>query len=84
MMGTLKQWIHGIAAAFIGGASGAGYAALIAPGTFNFTREGLIKLGQMAALAGIIPVLAYLKQFPTPQSTITVTATVTTTKTGEQ
>ncbi len=67
------QWLHAIIAAFIGGASGAAYAALIAPDTFNFSHAGIIKLSQMALLAGIVPVLAYLKQFPTPQSTITVT-----------
>lgn len=84
-MGSFKQWVHGIAAAFVGGASTAGYTILLAPQTFNFnTKEGLIKLGQAALLGGVVPTLAYLKQFPTPESTITVTASVTTTKTGEQ
>ncbi len=80
---TLRQWVHAIAAAFIGGASGSLSVIIVDPTNFNFTTPGLIKLAKVAFVAGLIPVLAYLKRFPTPSDTITVTASVTTTETKD-
>ncbi len=74
---TWVQWLHAIAAAFIGGAAGTLSVMIVDPTNFNFTEPGLIKTAKIAFVAGLIPVLAYLKKYPTPGDTVTVTATVT-------
>lgn len=78
---TFRQWVHAITAAFIGGASGALSVLIVDPTNFNFTGPGLTRLAKVAFVAGLIPVLAYLKRFPTPSDTVTVTATATLTTT---
>lgn len=68
---TKQQWFHGLAAAFIGGLSGAGEAGLtlllIAPQTFNLgpdVRKTLFTISVFALLSGGKVTLAYLKQSP--------------------
>lgn len=80
---TWKQWLHAIVAAFIGGAAGVLSVMIVDPTNFNFSTPGLIKTAKIAFIAGLIPVLAYLKKYPTPEDTVTVTATLTTTTTKD-
>lgn len=63
---TIKQWIHGIAAAAIGAGATAISAIVIDPAKFNLTLAGMKSLGELAAASAIIAVAAYLKQFPLP------------------
>jgi len=63
---TARTWIHSLLAAAIGGASNAALGALAMPDTFNFTHQGWINLGKVAAMGALIPVLTLLKQSPLP------------------
>jgi hypothetical protein len=64
---TLRMWLHGLAAAAVGGASTAASAALVDSQAFNFTHAGLVALAKVSATAAFIAALAYLKQSPLPQ-----------------
>lgn len=61
-----KLWLHGLAAAAIGGAASALSGALTAPDTFNFTAAGWTKLWHLAVIGSIVPAVLYLKQSPLP------------------
>lgn len=63
-----KKWLHGIGAAFIGGAAAGGVAFVQDPATFNFSEEGWVKLGTVCLVSGVIAAFAYLKQSPVPPS----------------
>lgn len=65
-MKSVRTWLHGLAAAVIGGASTAASAALVDAQTFNFSHAGLIALAKISATASLIAALAYLKQSPLP------------------
>ena len=61
-----EAWLYSLFAGAIGGASSAGLSALVMPGTFNFTHDGLINLVKMVFIGAVIPVLTFLKQSPLP------------------
>ena len=71
---TVRLWLHGLAAAFIGGGSGAvsaGLGALLAdPDHFNPANGGLTRILTVMSstflVSGILSVTAYLKQSPVP------------------
>lgn len=62
---TWEFWIHGLLAAFIGGAATGLAAAIVAPESFNL-HDGLSKLAELATVSGILQAAAYLKQSPLP------------------
>ena len=64
---TVKQWLHGLAAAAIGAASSAVPTMIVDPATFNL-HGGLGKLGEVVLLSALVAVAAYLKQSPLPGS----------------
>jgi hypothetical protein len=66
---TSKAWLHSLAAAAIGGAASALGAVIISPDSFNWATTGFAKLGEVALVGAIVPVLALLKQSPLPTST---------------
>lgn len=73
---STRLWLHGIGAAFIGGAAGAAESALILPAfdpvKFNFGPElkNLILASSIfAVLSGVKLTVAYLKQNPVPEDT---------------
>jgi multisubunit Na+/H+ antiporter MnhB subunit len=66
-------WVHGLGAAFIGGAAGALEAGLVlivmAPDKFNLGKDLVRTLGTVAVfavLSGVKLAAAYLKQSPLP------------------
>ena len=65
MTNTARAWIHGLASAFIGGASTAVSTALIDPDKFNLTT-GLGNLCKAALVSGIVSASFYLKKSPLP------------------
>lgn len=65
MFSNPSVWLHGLISAFITGAVGAFGGVVIAPETFNL-QEGLTKLWQLAAWAGISGAFTYLKTSPLP------------------
>ena len=73
MSESTRVWLHGLAAAFIGGGASAVTAVAaamgVAPDTFNFSSG----FGKMAKLTGLVFLMAgamaafgYLKQSPLP------------------
>jgi hypothetical protein len=58
-------WLHGLISAGVGGSATAISTIIVAPETFNF-KEGLAKLGTVAAVSAIVSVAMYLKQSPLP------------------
>ena len=74
-MGKFKIWVHGLVAAFIGGAAsaiGSGFASMVSdPAHFNL-GAGLGPtfrlMGSAALISGMITAAAYLKQSPVPPS----------------
>lgn len=60
-----KIWLHGLFAAFIGGAATAVSCLVVEPATFNFAA-GLSSTLKVAAVSGLISAAAYLKQSPLP------------------
>jgi hypothetical protein len=66
MQNKLHVWLHGLAAAVIGGVSTAASAAFVDSRAFNFTHAGLIGLAKVSTTGGLIAALAYLKQSPLP------------------
>lgn len=70
---TTKHWLHGLAAAFIGGGSSAvsaGFSAVMMdPTKFNLSTGMLDTLKMMLVtffISGAITAFAYLKQSPIP------------------
>ena len=63
---TVKAWLHSLFAAAIGGSASALGAVIISPDSFNWTTTGWSKLGEVALVGAIVPVLALLKQSPLP------------------
>lgn len=72
-----KTWLHSLLAAAIGGASNAVLGAVAIPDTFNFSHQGWINIGKLAAVGAIVPVLTLLKQSPLPTDVTTTTQTAT-------
>jgi len=65
-MTSFRTWIHGLAAAFIGGAAASITNLIVAPESFNATPEGLRKLGWAILASGVVAAALYLKQSPLP------------------
>ena len=72
-MGSWKAWLHGLAAAFIGGGASAVTAGVtvsaINPTAFNFStqiRPTLVLMGVLFLLNGLMSAFGYLKQSPLP------------------
>ncbi len=63
---NLRTWIHGLVAAFIGGAAASVTNLIVAPESFNMTPEGLKKLGWAVLASGVVAAALYLKQSPLP------------------
>ena len=61
-----RTWLYSLLSAGIGGAANSLGGVIVAPSVFNFTHEGLIKIGQLALFGFAVPVLALLKQSPLP------------------
>lgn len=59
-----KTWLHSLIAAAIGGATSAVTAAYVVPSAFDFSHDGVQKLGKVAAGGALLAVLALLKQSP--------------------
>lgn len=66
-MRRFETWAKGLLAAVIGGSANAVSAVLVAPGTFNFSHDGLIAIAKLAAAGGLINAVMYLKQSPVPK-----------------
>lgn len=75
-----RPWIYSLLSAGIGGAANSLGGVIVAPSVFNFSHDGLIKIGQLALFGFAVPVLALLKQSPLPASSVTTTATMSTTQ----
>jgi hypothetical protein len=80
---NVRLWLHGLSAAFIGGAATSITTILVDPEKFNLTSlSGLQHLAIMVVVAGIVSAAGYLKQSPVPpvisevQQTTTVKTTV--------
>lgn len=63
---NLKTWFKGLGVFVASSLITSLAAANLSPSTFNFSREGLMKLGALAAIIGAKAVLLYLKQSPLP------------------
>jgi len=78
-----QNWLRGLVAAVITGASNGFLAAVVSPETFNTSPDGLKKLGIFIVLSGALGMATYLKQSPVPpleETKVTETIkTVTTT-----
>lgn len=69
MSTTVKVWFHTLAAAAIGGASGALGLIIVSPSSVTWTTAGALVLGKVALIGAVIPVLALLKKSPLPGDT---------------
>lgn len=65
-MGSVAQWIKGLASAAIGAAAGAVPVVIVAPETFNLDT-GLPKLGLVCGVSALLAVANYLKASPLPK-----------------
>ena len=74
-MNAIEKWLYGLFAAAIGAAGGAIPLIIIAPLTFNFSSNGLIKLGEACAGSALIAAGLFLKQNPLPVLSVTVAST---------
>lgn len=63
---TWQHWLKGLVAAAVSGVANSITNVMVAPETFNF-QSGLRKLGESAAVAGILGAALYLKQSPVPK-----------------
>lgn len=71
-----RTWLYSLLSAGIGGAANSLGGVIVAPSVFNFSHEGLVKIGQLALFGFAVPVLALLKQSPLPpESQVTTVAT---------
>lgn len=73
---SLKHWIHGLAAAFIGGVASGVPVCIVDPKTFNI-HEGWKALIEVCLANGIFFAAAYLKQSPLPSDESTTGTTTT-------
>lgn len=62
----LRLWLLGLLHAVVAGASNAAAGALADPAHFNFSPNGLIALGKLAATGALIGLVMYLRQSPLP------------------
>lgn len=67
-MSDWKNWLRGLVAALVGGASNAVTAMWADPTTFNMSPEGLVALGKLAGAGALLAAFMYLKQSPIPKS----------------
>jgi hypothetical protein len=63
---NLKTWFKGLGVFVLSSFITSLAAANLSPSTFNFSRQGLAKLGALALIVGGKAVLLYLKQSPLP------------------
>lgn len=63
----MNIWLHGLAAALIGGAVNSLSVILVDPVEFNFST-GLGKVASLAGAGALIGVIAYLKKSPLPET----------------
>ena len=63
---NLKTWFKGLGVFVLSSFVTALATMTLAPGSFNFSRAGLAKVGTAALVIGIKSVLLYLKQSPLP------------------
>jgi hypothetical protein len=63
---NLKTWFKGLGVFVASSLVTSLAAANLSPSTFNFSREGLTKLGALAMIVGVKALLLYLKQSPLP------------------
>ncbi len=63
---NLKTWFKGLGVFVVSSLITSLAAANLSPSTFNFSKQGLAKLGALAAIVGVKAVLLYLKQSPLP------------------
>jgi hypothetical protein len=63
---NLKTWFKGLGVFVASSLVTSLAAANLSPSTFNFSKQGLTKLGALAMIVGIKAVLLYLKQSPLP------------------
>ena len=61
-----KTWVHGLAAAAIGGGANAVTLIIVEPSKFNATASGWKNLGTAVLVSGIVSAALYLKQSPVP------------------
>lgn len=61
-------WVHGLAAAAIGGAASGAAAMFANPQEFNFSHSGLVAFSKVVVVGAAIPVIAYLKRSPLPSN----------------
>lgn len=76
-MGSLKVWLHGLAAAAISAFASAASGAIALPTVFTLDRVGLINMTKLATIPALLAVFAYLKSSPVPALTATATSTTT-------
>lgn len=69
---TWQHWTKGLVGAVVGGVTTALSMTVVDPTKFNF-QEGLASLGKVAAVAGIMGGVAYLKQSPVPEDEVLTT-----------
>ena len=62
----LRLWLLGLLNAAVAGASNAAAGALADPAHFNFSHDGLVALGKLAATGALIGLVMFLKQSPLP------------------
>ena len=63
---NLKAWFKGLGVFVASSLITSLAAANLSPSTFNFSKQGLAKLGALAMIVGIKAVLLYMKQSPLP------------------
>jgi hypothetical protein len=63
---NLKTWFKGLGVFVASSLVTSLAAANLSPSTFNFSKQGLTKLGALAMIVGVKAVLLYLKQSPLP------------------
>jgi len=77
VMGNLKVWLHGLAAAGISAFASAASGAIALPTVFTFDKVGFINMVKLATIPALIAVFGYLKASPVPALTSTTTVTTT-------
>lgn len=81
---NVAKWFYGLVSAFIGAASSAVTASIVAPESFNLSHAGLLKIGELCVVSGGVAVAMYLKQSPLPPLTTSTTVTTTISSTVPQ
>src|SRR5260370_9001102 len=64
---NLKTWFKGLGVFVLSSFITSRGGGKLSPSTFNFSKQGLAKLGALALIVGGKAVLLYLKQSPLPQ-----------------